>query len=131
MKSRIFKNITLKALAIVFSAALWYFVAAQSNSEVAFLVPVAFKGLPGEMEMAGPLPGEIEIRVAGPKRLINTLSPSHVVAEIDLSGARPGRNTFKISAQNITAPSGIEVVRLRPDSIGLSVKLRKGKPGGG
>ncbi len=142
MKGFLLKNIRLKILAVVFATALWFFVGAQSTSEVGFLVPIALKGIPENMEIAGAPPGEIEVRVSGPGRTINTLSPSSVIAEIDLSGAKEGHNRVKITPQNITTPMGVEVVRLRPGSVDIRMEaLRKasvpvkarlrGEPAGG
>lgn len=122
MKELLLKNKRLKALAVVLSAALWYFIAGQTNTEVGFLVPLVFKGVPEKMEIAGVPPAEIEIRVSGPKRAIDTLSPSQVVAEIDLSGAKGGLNTFKILPQNISVPVGVEVVRFRPASVDIRME---------
>lgn len=122
MKVILLKNLRLKILALVFATALWFFVAGQSSTEVGFLVPIVFKGIPANMVIAGLPPGEVEVRVAGPKGVINNLSPSNVVVELDVSGAKEGHNTYKILPQNITTPVGVEVVRLRPSSIDLRME---------
>ncbi|TAN62035.1 YbbR-like domain-containing protein [bacterium] len=119
MTAWLFKNKRLKALAVVLSAALWYFVAGQTGTEVGFLVPFVLKGMPENMELSGLPPAELEVRVSGPKRVIDTLSPSQVVAEIDLSGVKEGLNTFKIQPQNISVPVGVDIVRFRPSSVDI------------
>lgn len=122
MKGFFLKNIGLKIMAIVFAAALWFFVGAQSSSEVGFLVPLVLKDIPQNMEVSGLPPGEIEVRVSGPRRTIMNLSPSSVQAEVDLSGVKEGHNVFKISQRNIITPMGVEVVNLRPGSVDIKME---------
>lgn len=122
MKEFFLKNIGFKIMAVVFAAALWFFVGAQSSSEVGFLVPLVLKDIPENMEISGLPPGEIEVRVSGPRRTITSLSPSSVVAEIDLSGVKEGHNVFKISTQNIMTPMGVEVIKLRPGAVDIKME---------
>lgn len=123
MKAFVASNTKLKALALVFALALWFFVAGQSRTEVGFLVPLGFKGIPKDMVMTSTPPDEMEVRVTGPKLFINNLSPTQITAEIDLSGAREGLNTYRIQTKDIITPMGVEVQRLRPSSV--EVKLEK------
>ncbi|MBE7415529.1 MAG: hypothetical protein HS130_10035 [Deltaproteobacteria bacterium] len=123
MRSFLASNTKLKVLALVFALALWFFVAGQSRTEVGFLVPLGFKGIPKDMVMTSMPPDELEVRVTGPKLFINNLSPTQITAEIDLSGAREGLNTYRIQSKDIITPMGVEVQRLRPSSI--EVKLEK------
>lgn len=117
MKVFTLKNLRLKVLSFLFATALWFFVAGQSRTEVGFLVPLVLKEIPRDIAISGPKPGEIEVRVSGPKFVINNLTPAQVIAEVDLSSAREGLNTYKVSPQNIVVPSGVEVVWLRPSSV--------------
>lgn len=126
MKTRIVKNIRLKLLALGFATALWFFVAGQSKTEVGFLVPLGFKGMPKDMAMVSTPPGEVEVRVIGPKLFINNLSPSQIIAEVDLNGARAGLNSYRLKPDSIITPMGIDVIRLRPSSIDIRLeRLRK------
>lgn len=118
----LFKNFRLKLMALVFATALWFFVAGQSNTEVGFLVPLVYKGMPNNMAIAGSPPGEIEVRVSGPKFVIKNLSPAKVIAELDLSDAKEGVNTYKLLPQNITTPVGVDVLRLYPSSVELRIE---------
>jgi YbbR domain-containing protein len=116
-------NIRLKIMALGFSVALWFFIAGQKNSEVGFLVSLGFKGVPKDMVMTSTPPGEVEVRVLGPRLIINNLSPTQVKVELDLSGANVGPNTLKITKEDIELPLGVKVTRIRPDVF----KLRMGR----
>lgn len=117
MRKLLTSNLKLKVLALVFSVALWFFVAGQSRTEVGFLVPVGFKSVPKDMVMTSMPPAEIEVRVTGPKLFINNLSPTQISAELDLSGASEGLNTYRLQPTDIVTPMGVNVQRLRPSSI--------------
>lgn len=123
MRNFFASNLRLKVVALAFAIALWFFVAGQSRTEVGVLVPISFKGVPKEMVMTSVPPGDIEVRVTGPRLFIANLSPAQILAEIDLSGAKEGLNTFKIQPGDITTPMGTDVLRFRPNSI--EVKLER------
>lgn len=116
-------NLRLKAMALAFAVALWFFVAGQSRTEVGFLVPVGLKGIPKDMVMTSGPPDEIEVRVTGPRLFISNLSPAQIAAELDLSAAKEGLNAYKLQTKDIMTPMGIDVLRLRPASI--EVKLER------
>lgn len=116
-------NLRLKAMALAFAVALWFFVAGQSRTEVGFLVPIGLKGIPKDMVMTSGPPDEIEVRVTGPRLFISNLSPAQIAAELDLSAAKEGLNAYKLQTKDIVTPMGIDVLRLRPNSI--EVKLER------
>ncbi len=117
MRELFASNLKLKLLAVIFSLALWFFVAGQSRTEVGFIVPISYKGIPRDLIMTGMPPDEVEVRVTGPKLFINNLSPAQISAELDLSRAHEGVNTFRIQPSDIITPMGVDVQRLRPSSI--------------
>lgn len=126
----------------MFAAALWFFVAGQSNMEIGFFVPLGFKGTPKDLVMTSSPPDEVEVRVSGPKLFINNLSPSQITAELDLSGSKDGLNSYRLTPGDVVTPMGIEVTRLRPSTVdirmeklvnaGLKVRARlTGRPADG
>jgi YbbR domain-containing protein len=139
LRGIIFKNTGLKILAMAFAVALWFLVVGEKKSEIGVLVSLGFKGIPEEMIMVGEPPQDIEVRLSGPKVFIGRLSPSDVSVAIDLSEATSGTNTFRIEAEAVKTPRGIEVIKVSPPSVDvhmerlqkvlLSVKARtKGEP---
>lgn len=113
------KNLRLKIIAVGFATALWFFVAGQRTTEVGLVVPLGFEGVPADMVMTTAPPGEVEVRLRGPRLIIGNLTPSQVSAEIDLSGAAEGAGTLRISPSDIEAPMGVEVTRVTPASVDI------------
>ncbi|HXI09519.1 MAG TPA: CdaR family protein [Thermodesulfobacteriota bacterium] len=122
MKKFLSTNIRLKVVALAFAIGLWFFVAGQSDTEVGLLVPLVFKGIPKDMIMMSSPPEDVEVRVGGPKFIINNLSPSDIKAEIDLGGVKEGLNTVRLAAKDVTTPTGVGVMRIRPTSIDVRME---------
>ncbi|HLC19178.1 MAG TPA: CdaR family protein [Thermodesulfobacteriota bacterium] len=122
MKGLFTNNLRFKLLAVVFSSALWFFVAGQSSTEVGMLVPLEFRGIPADMAMTSAPPGEIEVRVRGSKLVINNFSFGQVSAVLDLSSAKEGLNTYNILPGDIVTPTGVRVTRIRPGSVDIRME---------
>ena len=122
MRNFVLSNLKLKVFAVVFAAALWFFVAGQSKMEVGFFVPIGFKSIPKDLAMASTAPDEVEVRVSGPKLFVSNLSPSQITAELDLSGAKEGANSYRLTPADIVTPMGVEVLRLRPSAVELKME---------
>ncbi len=116
------RNLGLKFLALAFSTALWFLVVGEKVSEMGLLVPLRFKGIPQDMVVVRSSPEDIEVIVAGPKMFIDNLSPSEMKLAIDLSGAKEGMNKYRVSPQDIRAPGGVEVVRVRPQAVYIELE---------
>ncbi len=115
------RNLGLKGLALAISVALWWFVAGESSVQYGFSVPIELRRVPAGMAIANTVARRVDVRVAGPATLIGALPRSEVTAVVDLAGARPGRTVYPLSAESITVPSGIRVVRITPNSVEVAL----------
>jgi hypothetical protein len=71
--------------------------------------------------MNGEPPKEINVRLRGSQRLLSTLTPDRLRAQIDLSKAHPGINQISLSETNMNVPSGIYVTTFYPQKIKLQL----------
>ena len=93
----------------------WLLLAGQQNFEVTIRVPLEVKNLPEKIEVSEPVNPEIAITVQGLRKDASTLSRRNVHAEIDLSMARFGNRTFRITRDRIILPNDrIKVVSIKP-----------------
>ncbi|MBI5886706.1 MAG: YbbR-like domain-containing protein [Deltaproteobacteria bacterium] len=111
------KNLRLKLISIAFAFALWFFVAGQSPTELGIMVPLGYKGMPKDMVMTSAPFGEVEVRVTGPRFLLNNIEQGKVMVELDLGAAREGLSVVRILPKDINVPMGVKVARVVPSSV--------------
>lgn len=117
MRGFLLKNFRLKLISIAFAFALWFFVAGQSPTELAIMAPLGYKGIARDMIMTSAPFGEVDVRVVGPRFLLNNIEPGKVIAELDLSGAKAGTSVVRILPKDVNVPMGVKVARVVPGSV--------------
>jgi YbbR domain-containing protein len=117
VKKLIRKNLGLKALALGLSFLLWWFVGGESNVQVGFAVPLEIRNIPAGMALTNKVERQVDVRLAGPSTLINTVEQNEIAAVIDLSGANPGRGIIPLTERSVKAPAGFRVERVYPSSV--------------
>ncbi len=115
------KNLGLKALALLISIGLWWFVAGESDVQYGFSVPIELRRIPPGMAITNTVERRVDVRVAGPATVVGALSRNDVTAVVDLSRARAGRSVYPLTADSVTVPSGVRVVRIVPDSVEITL----------
>jgi YbbR domain-containing protein len=139
----ILHNAGIKLLSLLAAAALWFFVnAGERDAEVALQVPVELHNVPPNVMLVSPRVDFIDLVVRGPRALLNRVHPEQLSLVLDLRGVRPGPAVFRILAEALDLPRGVDVVRLTPSEVTLefAATLRRrvpvhvafsGKPPGG
>lgn len=121
-RAGLFDHAGLKVLALFFAVVLWFFVVGEESSEVGLMVQLGLKGIPDEMIVTKTPALDIEVRVAGPGGFLEKLSPSDVAVALDLSSAKAGDNTYRITPVNAKVPTGIRVLTVRPSSVEIRLE---------
>lgn len=117
LKELLFKNKTLKIMALAFAIAMWILVEGEKRTEVGFLIPLEFRNIPKDMVIVGESVKEVEIRVLASKKAMAKFSPSQLSVPIDLSIAKSGVNNIIVSLKDIKTQKGIEIIKVNPSSI--------------
>jgi YbbR domain-containing protein len=99
-------------------------VASDPPAEIAVSVPIEFRAIPENLEINTESVPRAEIRVRGPRRIIRSLQPADIYAEIDLVGMKPGERTFDLTAEQVHKPSELEVVQVVPNQFHLTFDTR-------
>ena len=112
-----FRHIGLKIMSIGLAALLWLVVAGEQVVERAIRIPLEFINRPAQLEPVGEPPNMMDVRLRGSSGRLSRIASGEVVAVVDLQGARPGQRLFHVSASDVRAPFGVEVVQVAPSSL--------------
>ena len=115
-------NLVPKGIAFALVLLLWGFIAGQQRAEMWLTVPLEYRNIPTNMEIAGELVNKVEVGIRGPRGVISGVSQDQVRAHIDLSQGLRGLNYLRITADNIRIPVGTEVTKINPSSIRLRLE---------
>jgi YbbR domain-containing protein len=116
------RNLGLKGIALVLAVALWWFVAGESKVQVGFVVPLEIRSIPPGLTITNKVERQVEIRLSGPPSLLGGLQQSDIIAAIDLSQAKAGKQVIPLTERSVRVPPGIKVQRLYPGTIEVSLE---------
>ena len=103
------------------------FVPGATLEEAVLQVPVAVENMARRIcALEGVKPQEVEIAVAGPRRDMFLASSADFQVVIDADLVRFQRRTFEVSAQSVHHATGLEVKRIKPDKVKLTVQKARG-----
>lgn len=119
------RNLGLKLLALTASVILWWFVAAESNIQIGYVVPLEIRNLPEGMAITNKVERQVEVRLSGPSSLLGSIRQKDLYAAIDMSGAKPGRELIRLTEQSISIPIGVHVQRIYPVTVEVAVERLK------
>lgn len=114
---RLRKNLGLKAVALVLSVLLWWIVGGERNALVGFAVPLEIRNIPAGMALTNKVDRQVDVRIAGPSTLISGLEQKEISVEVDLSGAKTGKEVIPLTERSVKIPAGFRVERVYPGSI--------------
>ncbi len=104
---------------------LWVLLAGQQDVEVTVHIPVETTHLPEQMEIVEPVNAEVQVTVRGLRKDAMSLNESNVHAELDLTLARLGRRTFRITRDQILIPNDrVQVLKIEPAEVKFKLKER-------
>ena len=122
VKNWITHNWFLKLLSFGFAMTLWIAVASETSSEIGIEVPLEYHNVPAQMEITGGAANTVEVRLRGAANVVKDITPKQVSTTVDLSNVIPGERTIMLTAQNVQAPFGTEVIRINPSQVRISLE---------
>jgi uncharacterized protein (TIGR00159 family) len=120
-------NLVPKVVSFIVVLVLWGLIAGQQRAEMWLTVPLEYRNMPANMEIAGDLLNRVGVGIRGPRGMISHISPDQIRAYVDLSQATRGLNNIRLTPENIQAPLGSEITKLSPSSVRIwleNVKTR-------
>ncbi len=112
-----FENLPLKLLSILLASLVWLFVMGEEHSERSYTVPVQISRLAEGLVLLNEEDYVVEVRVSGPRGILNNLADDDFTATLDLAPYGKGEVDVPIPKEAIRAPKGVSVTRIRPATI--------------
>jgi diadenylate cyclase len=120
LERHVLHNLGLKLISLALAAGLWLAVSRDPVAEMAVDVPIEFHNIPDKLDIVSENIPQAEIRVRGPERIIHRMRASDIHTAVDLANIRPGQRTFELTAGQVQAPVGLQVVQVIPSQLHLS-----------
>ncbi|MBD3317039.1 MAG: hypothetical protein GF344_14715 [Chitinivibrionales bacterium] len=118
------EHIGLKALSVTLACLLWLLFAYRVETVYrTFEVPIEYRNLSSRLIIAEGLPTRATLTISGPERdfTLNTTIPP---VSIDMSTVKEGDNEIPVTAEHVTIPSGLELIRVEPGLLQFEASLR-------
>ncbi|WP_265821607.1 CdaR family protein [Geovibrio ferrireducens] len=114
------KNLHLKILSIVIAVSLWFGLVTGEYQEFSVYAPVRFKNMQGEL-VAVSADTHVNVTAKTPRGLMRALDYNAVTIEVDVSALGYGDTYHRLVPSEIKLPSGVELVRVEPEGINITV----------
>ncbi|MBM4302063.1 MAG: hypothetical protein FJ121_11185 [Deltaproteobacteria bacterium] len=115
------RNRLLKLLSLLLAIAFWLAVSGEERTETSLSMFLEMVNLNHNLMVTSEVPPAIQVRVVGSRSIVNNLSQSRLTQTMDLSGYKSGRHTFSLGPNSFSLPRGVQVVRIQPNPIPLTL----------
>ena len=114
------ENLWWKLLSLLIAFVMWVGVAREPELATSISVPVLFRNLPDDLDIASDVPERVQLEVRGPAPRLSTASLARTAVILDLTALQPGERTFNIESWNIRQlPIGVAFYRAVPSQVSL------------
>jgi YbbR domain-containing protein len=111
----------LKLLSILLAISLWFAVSGEERTETTLTMALEMVNLRPTLMVTSEVPSAIQVRVIGPRSIINNLSQARLSETLDLANYKSGRHTFYLGPNSFAFPRGVQVIRIQPNPINLTL----------
>ena len=101
--------------------AFWFAVSGEERTETSLNMNLELVNLNQNLMVTSEIPPAIQVRVVGSRSIVNNLSQSRLTQTLDLNGYKSGRHTFSLGPNSFSLPRGVQVVRIQPNPIILTL----------
>lgn len=111
----------LKLLSLLLALALWFAVSGEERTETTINMALEMVNLHHSLMVTSEVPPSLQVRVVGPRSIVNNLSQSRLTETLDLAGYKTGRHTFYLGPNSFSLPRGVQVIRIQPNPLNLTL----------
>jgi YbbR domain-containing protein len=109
----------LKLLSLLLALALWFAVSGEERTETTLSLALELVNTPPTLVITSEVPPNLQVRVSGPRSIINKLSQTRLTQTIDLAGYKSGHHPYNFGPNSFSFPRGVQVARITPNPINL------------
>ena len=114
-RHRLTHNLGWKLASLGLASLLWLAYVGDPELVTMASVPVLYRGLAPEFVLVSGAPDDLRVELMGPSAKLTRAALSEAAALLDLSGVqRPGEQTFTLSRESMSLPSGVMFLRAVP-----------------
>ena len=127
LRNAVVENWHLKLLSLAVAFAL-FAVSRQPDHEILLAnVPLEFTHLAPGLEISGEPPAAVNVRLRGPRDLVQGLTANQLAVKADLINKTAGERVIQLKAADVEKPEKVEVRRIDPQTVELKLELTKRK----
>jgi YbbR domain-containing protein len=117
----------LKLLSVVVAFAL-FAVSRQPSHEIMLVnVPLEFINIAPGLEISGEIPAAVNVRLRGPRDLVQGITANQLEVKADLSNKTAGERIVQLKPSDVTKPDKVEVRRIEPPTVELELEPTRRK----
>jgi YbbR domain-containing protein len=122
-----FRRLHIKAVSVAIAVLLWLAVGGEQVVERTLRSPLELQNIPEGLEVVGESPSTVDVRVRGSSSTLGQLSSGDVVTVLDTAAAKPRRQLFHLTPDQVRVPFGVEVTFVGPATIPLRFERQSSK----
>jgi YbbR domain-containing protein len=118
------QNTLLKVISLGLALLIWYSVSSQQEHRDVTLssVPLQVTNTSRDVLVTALATRVVDMRVRGPATVVSDLQPSDLSISVDVTKLAPGHHTLMLDAGLVNRPAGLEVLRIDPPSIPITLE---------
>lgn len=118
------KNWGLKLFSLLLALILWLTLIPEEKtfSEKTLTISLEPHNIPAAMELVKKPPATIDVIIRAPNRIIDQITPTNVVAKLNLEKATVIQEEYPLNETMISVPSGAEVIKVSPNKVNLKLE---------
>jgi YbbR domain-containing protein len=119
------ENILAKLLSVLIAFLLWVAIVDEPELIETVTVPIEYRNLASNLDLAGDAPSRIQLQVRGPRGRLNEVSPDRTNLVLDLGEMTSASSrTFTVQENSINLPANVSLVRAMPSQVRVKLERR-------
>ncbi|MCF8069094.1 MAG: diadenylate cyclase [Desulfobacterales bacterium] len=108
-------------ISFLFVTSVWFSFARSLDTVRTVDVPIEYSNRQSDIQIFSTSVNSVQLLLSGSGTLIKSIRPEQMQIKFDLSDSKLGKNTYKISKNNISLPPGIALIKSIPSVVDITL----------